>query len=455
MSMNDEKKQVRKAVIQLAWPVMLQNLLMSLMFLSDTIMLGWYSQHALAAVGLSGPVNMLVRITLMCLAIATTAMVARAFGEKNETKTNTNAVTSLTVALVVGGAVSFAGAAFARSIISLFIDRTSAQDVLLYNEASSYLSITLSIFVMSYLYLVGTAILRGVGDTKTPLKITVVANILNIIGDYILIYGKLGAPEMGVKGAAISTFICSIIEGAVILFILFFSRKSPVRLSLKDFKLVNKETLKIISRISLPAAIEPMINQMGNLVLIKMVSVLGQAALATHHVILRIESLSFMPGMGLSVATSALVGQYLGASQAKSAHLTSRQSIRFAYAIMGSIGLVFLLFPSLIIGVFTGDAEVRNLGFYCLVIAGIEQPIIGYVMINLGTFRGAGDTKTPLFINVFAVWFIRLPLAFIFTSVLHWGLIGIWLTMPIDWLVRAIIYRILYKQRKWQKIRIY
>ena len=442
-------KAVRRAVTHLAWPVMLQHLLMSVMFLSDTIMLGWYSQSALAAVGLSGPITMMIRLTMMCIPIAATAMVARSIGEQNGAKTNTNAVTALTIGIILGGIISLFGAALAGNIVALFTPPSSN----LYKEAVTYLAITLSAFVMNYLFFISTAILRGAGDTRTPLMVTIFANLLNIIGDYILIYGKLGFPEMGVKGAAISTFGSSVIEGLILLYFLF-SKKSAVRLSIKSFWLVNKATLKTMLKIALPAAFEPMITSLGGLVFLKIVAGLGQASLATHHVILRIESLSFMPGMGLSVATGALVGQYLGAKRNDLADLTSKQSIKFALMTMGTLGLIFLLFPSHIISVFTGDNDVRTLGILCLMIAAIEQPFLGYAMIHQGTFRGAGDTTIPLFINFIGVWLIRLPLALLFINIFHWGLAGAWLTMPIDWLVRSIIYKAAHNRGGWKKIRI-
>lgn len=445
----EDIKAVRQAVIHLAWPVMLQHLLMSVMFLSDTIMLGWYSQSALAAVGLSGPITMMIRLTLMCIPISATAMIARAVGEKNEFKTSTNAATALSIGIILGGIISLFGAIMAGDIVSLFTERSSG----LYHEAVIYLSITLSGFIMNYLFFIATSILRGAGDTRTPLIITIFANLLNIGADYVLIYGKLGFPEMGVKGAAIATLATSALEGLILVGFLF-SRKSAVRLSLKSFQLVNRSTLKIMMRIALPAALEPMLTHLGSLLFLKIVAGLGQASLATHHVILRIESLSFMPGMGLSVATGALVGQYLGAKRTDLASQTCRQSIKFAMGVMGMLGLAFLLLPSEIISIFTGDPDVRSLGVLCLMIAAVEQPLLGYAMIHQGTFRGAGDNRTPLFINFIGVWIVRLPLAFFFANVLGWGLWGAWLTMPIDWLARALIYKIALKKDSWNKIKI-
>ena len=447
----EDIQSVRRELKHLAWPVMLQNIFMSLMFFSDIIMLGHYkdSEVALAAVGLSGPITMMIRFTLMSVATAAMAMVARSYGEKNSVKTSANASTALLLGIVIGSIVSLVGATVSGSMISFFVEPDSG----LYQQATLYLSITLSAFVMNYLFLICTAILRGVGDTKTPMLITIFSNLLNIIGDYILIYGKLGFPEMGVKGAAISTLVSSCVEG-LILFFFIFSNKSSIKLSIRSFWLVNKATMKTLLKIALPAAFEPMITSMGSLLFLKIVAGLGQASLATHHIILRIESLSFMPGLGLSMATGALVGRYLGAKRIDLAELTTKQALMFAIVIMSGVGLTFILFPSFIIMIFTTNKNIVSLGVTCLMIAAIEQPLLGYAMIHQGTFRGAGDTTTPLFINIICVWLIRLPLAFLFANVLNWGLLGIWMTMPIDWLMRAIIYKAVHKRGNWQKIRI-
>ena len=199
---------------------------------NDIIMLGHYkdSEVALAAVGLSGPITMMIRFTLMSVATAAMAMVARSYGEKNSVKTSANASTALLLGIVIGSIVSLVGATVSGSMISFFVEPDSG----LYQQATLYLSITLSAFVMNYLFLICTAILRGVGDTKTPMLITIFSNLLNIIGDYILIYGKLGFPEMGVKGAAISTLVSSCVEG-LILFFFIFSNKSSIKLSIRSF----------------------------------------------------------------------------------------------------------------------------------------------------------------------------------------------------------------------------
>ena len=353
----EDIQSVRRELKHLAWPVMLQNIFMSLMFFSDIIMLGHYkdSEVALAAVGLSGPITMMIRFTLMSVATAAMAMVARSYGEKNSVKTSANASTALLLGIVIGSIVSLVGATVSGSMISFFVEPDSG----LYQQATLYLSITLSAFVMNYLFLICTAILRGVGDTKTPMLITIFSNLLNIIGDYILIYGKLGFPEMGVKGAAISTLVSSCVEG-LILFFFIFSNKSSIKLSIRSFWLVNKATMKTLLKIALPAAFEPMITSMGSLLFLKIVAGLGQASLATHHIILRIESLSFMPGLGLSMATGALVGRYLGAKRIDLAELTTKQALMFAIVIMSGVGLTFILFPSFIIMIFTTNKNIRK-----------------------------------------------------------------------------------------------
>lgn len=439
---------MRKEVIKLAWPIMLQNIFTIMMLLVDVIMLGWYSKTSLAAAGISGPITMTLRLILMSVPIAATAMVARAVGEQNQDKAVANAALGLLTGFIIGLAISLSGVVLARTMVGIFANPSTE----LYHQATAYLSITISVFVFNYLFLISTAVLRGAGDTRSALIITIFANTLNVIGDYFLIYGKAGFPEMGIRGAAISTAVSSVVECLLILWVVFGARKSALKVRLRSFYNISLAGVKTLLRISLPAAVEPLINQMGSLVFLKIVSTLGETALATHHILIRIEGFSFMPGMGLSMATAALVGQCLGAKCVEKAEATRKESLRFAFIIMGALGLLFLIFREYIIMGFTSDMEVRALGAWLLIIAALEQPLLGYAIIHQGVMRGAGDTRSPLYISVICVWLIRVPVAYLFVMVFKWGLLGAWLTMPLDWIGRSIIYTIIYNHGRWKKI---
>lgn len=440
---------MRKEVFKLAWPVMLQNTMMILTLLVDTAMLGWYSDTSQAASGIGTPINLMARLVLMCVPITATATVARAIGEGDNAKASINGALALLVGLVLGGALSLSGNFGARLMAGFFVDT----NIQVGREAITYLSITLSAFVLNYIFLIGTAILRAGGDTVTALVITIFSNIINVLGNYLLIYGKFGFPELGIRGAAIATALAWAVECASMLAILFVG-KSIIRIRLGDFWRITRGMFSTLVRISAPTAIEPLITHTGALLFLKIVSSFGVVALATHHILLRIEGFSFMPAMGLSMASGALLGQMLGARQMEKAGLIHKAALELTFVIMGGMAVFFMLFSSPIMSLFTPNPDVRHLGALCLIIAGIEQPIIGYAMVHVGLLRGAGDTKSTLYINVIGIWLVRLPLAYLLAVVFKMGLLGIWLTMPVDWVVRSIIYNVVYRHGRWKRINI-
>jgi putative MATE family efflux protein len=440
---------MRKEVFKLAWPVMLQNTMMILTLMVDTAMLGWYSDTSQAAAGIGTPINLMARLVLMCIPITATAIVSRSIGECNNAKASINAALALLVGLALGGALSLGGSFGARLMAGFFVDTNTQVG----REAVIYLSITLSAFVLNYIFLIGTAILRAAGNTTTALVITIFSNLFNVLGNYLLIYGKFGFPELGIRGAAIATALAWTVECVSMLAILFVG-KAVIRIRLGDFRRITGRMFGTLMRISAPAAIEPLVTHTGSLLFLKIVSTFGVATLAAHHILIRIEGFSFMPAMGLSMASGALLGQVLGAKQMEKTGAIHKAALELTFVIMGGMGILFMLFPSPIIGLFTPKPDIRQLGALCLIIAGIEQPIMGYAMVHLGLLRGSGDTKSTFYVNVIGVWLVRLPLAYLLAVVFKMGLLGIWLSMPVDWLARSIIYYFVYRGGRWKRINI-
>lgn len=446
---------MRKTVLNLAWPVVVQNLLMSMMLYVDTIMLGRYNPISLAAMGVNRPILMAIRLILMAIGIGTIATVARAFGECNQEKTKQQAVTSIWTGVIIGLVVSVGGFLLAPSMVNIYVDKTTQPE--LWYEAMSYLRIAISAFGFSYTFLVGSSVLRACGDTRSPMLIAIYVNIFNVIGNYCLIYGNFGFPELGILGSALSTALADVIEG-LLFFIIIFSKKSVIRIYLRDLFKVEWNNFKTLLKVSLPAGLEPTIIQIGQLILYyTMIAKLGETAIASHQIVLSIESLSFMPGMGFAIACGALVGQNLGAKRVDLAESAYRESLKIALLIMTSFGILFAVFPQYLVGIFVNASEapdVAKLGALCLMIGAIEEPLIGWAMIHQGTLRGAGDTKSSAIVAFIGVWVVRLPMAYLFTTVFGWGLVGLWATMPIDWLVRSIAFRILYLKGRWKQIKI-
>lgn len=444
-----ERREVRREVFRLAWPVVLQNITRTTMFIADSVMLGNFHPSAIASVGIAGPfVYTFVAVTTS-LAVGTMAVVARAVGEKDAAKQERHAITALAAAAIAGIILAALALATLDGVIRIF-EVEGSPDVMA--NAVAYLSTITWAFPFILVEIVASSVLRAAGNSKIPMLIAVGANLLNIGLNYLLIYGELGLPGMGVRGAAAASVIAYGLQTTVVVLILF-SRRSPIPLRLGSFRFVNRDSFAKLARVTIPAAIEPMILQGGLLVVVKYITVLGAASLAAHRAAIAVESLSFMPCYGLAIACSAVVGQSLGAGNIRRAELGLQESARISLWFMSSLGILFFAVPSFLMGLFVpGEPDVIMLGAACLAISAFEQPFMGLTMVYGGALRGAGDTRSPVYVGIVGFWLIRIPISYLFAFTFGWGIIGIWMVMVLDWLARTIVFMVLYKRGRWKTI---
>ncbi|MDV5121064.1 MAG: MATE family efflux transporter, partial [Candidatus Scalindua sp.] len=318
---------------------------------------------------------------------------------------------------------------------------------------SSYLKIVLGFFIFRLIVLTGTSIFRGAGDTLTPMIITLIMNCVNILFNWLLIFGIWIFPRMEVVGAAWATSIAYTV-GAVLIFYKLLSRKSILTISFRNIIAVNKSIIKRILRVSLPATLDASLTQMGYLFFIKIIAMLGTVALAAHQIAIRIEALSFMLGFALAVATATIVGQSLGAGKPELARLSMRKNCQIALAMMGFFAFIFLAFAKPMAMVFHPEQDVLALAAYCVMIAALEQPALAIYMVYSGGLRGAGDTLSPMIITIVGTLCFHLPVAYVFGIVLEWGLPGIWFGAALGWILRAIAVYILFRRGRWRRIKV-
>ncbi len=442
--MDPEAREIRKKFLTLVWPVIIQNFLMMLMFNIDTAMVGRLDEVSLAAMGIIGPVRWTIMAAVFGVCIGTVATVARSVGEKNQEKAASFAATAYIVSLVVGIFTTFIVSLLCFKIPALFID-----DKRVIYEAGRYLRITFLFFSFTYASVIGASILRAAGDTRTPMFISGLTNLLNIFGDYVLIFGKFGFPKLGLYGAGLSTGICRCI-GGILMTLFIFSHRSILPLKISSFRLVTKKSLRELLKVSIPAASEPLFVNSGFLVFTKIVAALGTFAMAANRIALAVESLSFMPGHAFSTACATIVGQKTGERSPRGVELCVKQSLKVSISVMGAFGLLFLVIPGLLAGIYTNNKSVIATATICLMIGAVEQPFLGIAQIIKGTFHGTGDTKTPVLIGAIGVWGPRLILSYLLAIYFNLGLVGIWIATTADWITRAVLYlwRYRHKQRK-------
>jgi putative MATE family efflux protein len=407
-------------------------------------MVGRLGEVGLSAVGIAGPLLWSISVVIMAVAIGTTATVARAIGENDKTKAQANAATGMLLALLGSIVVTVVAIVYAESLVSFFLD-----DPAVAIKGAYYFRTVITTIVFSFLGMIAASALRAAGDTRTPMIVSVVSNILNIAGNYVLIFGKFGFPRLGVMGAGYATALARFFEGAVLIMYLS-STRSAVRLRLRNIALVSKESFKRVLKVALPAAAEPLGVHTGFLAFMKIVALLGTTAYAAHRVAIAVESLGFMAADAFAIVTATIVGQSLGAGRKDLASMGMREAVKVGLLIMGVVGLLFLTIPGLLARIVTDKPGLIDLAIICLMIGAAEQPLMAVAGVFRGVFQGAGDTKIPAIVGGISVWAIRVPAAYVLAVVLGMGLAGIWVTTAVDWGFRTLIFLYIYRRGKWK-----
>jgi len=285
-----------------------------------------------------------------------------------------------------------------------------------------------------------SAIMHGIGDMRTPMEAIILVNILHVIIAWPLIYGKLGLPMLGVKGAAVAINTSEFIGCIYLLFHAF--RKKYITIGSPDIDLFSR-----IWKIGWPVALERMAHQSGQLIYSSFIIGYGTTAYAAHQIGLSIESLSFMPGAGMGTAASTLMGQALGAKKLKRAHISHVEALRLAVIVMATMGLLFLAVPGYLIGVFTSDPKVIELGSVFLRLVAFAQVPLAVSFVYAGSLRGTGDTFYVFIVTLLAMWGIRVAFSWIAVDLLHLSLYAVWGVFLIDWYVRGAAFAWRYKKR--------
>lgn len=427
-----ERRALRRTILSLAWPVIVSNFLQVLATTVDLVMVGRIGVAELNAVGIGGNIVFFTFTVMIGITSGTIALVARATGAKKPREADHFLFQSIISGVLLSLPMIVVGVLFSHALVAPFSPTPEIQALAADYVAIIFLSVP-SLFVI----FIANAALRAAGDTKTPLIIGVVENLVNFAINYVLIFGNFGFPALGVRGAAIGTSLAYFV-GAVLFLGLFVDRR--VRVGIRwERPVANWPTIRRILRIGVPAATEQLAFQIGILIWIVFVVSFGEDALAAHQIGLRVQSFAFMPGLGLSIASSALVGQNLGAQSPDQAERSARESTKLSIAIMGSIAAFNFVFAPWIALAFANPGPAVDLAVLFIRLHALSIPAVAAFFTLSGSLRGAGDTKWPLYTSVFGTYVVRLPLSALLGYVLGFGLLGVWIALPIEYWVRALI----------------
>ena len=437
---------LKKAIILLAIPMVFEMVMESVFALVDIYFVSRVSTNAVATIGLTESVVTLIYAVAVGISMAATAVIARRIGEGNQEGAKNTATQIIYIGIAVSFIFSLMGIFYAKDILGLM--KASPE---LIEEGYQYTQILIGGNVTIVLLFLINAIFRGAGNASYAMWVLVFSNGLNILLDPLFIFGLGPFPELGVKGAAVATTIGR--GSAVVLQLLLLFGKSRVQLALRHLKLQWKIVTNIV-RISWGGIGQFLIGTSSWLFLMRIMSEFGSEVLAGYTIAIRIAIFCLMPAWGLSNAAATLVGQSLGANAPDRATQAVWQTGKYNAFFMGTLSVVFLIWSEPIVSIFSAVPEVVETASLCLRVFAMGYVFYAFGMVLIQSFNGAGDTKTPTYINFFCFWLFQLPLAYFTALHLAWGPLGVMMSIVLAEIVLTLVSAYYFKRGRWKKIKV-
>ncbi|NOX85525.1 MAG: MATE family efflux transporter [Chlorobi bacterium] len=428
-----------KLILNFALPMLMGNVFQQLYNVVDSIIIGKFlGKEALAAVGASFPLIFVLVSFVIGFAIGSTIVIAQYFGAKDMERVK-RAVDTLYIFMFFTSLI--------LTFLGIYISKYIFQLIALPSEviplAVDYFSIYSLGFVLFFGFQGTSAILRGLGDSRTPVYFLVMSTIVNIALDLFFVLG-LG---WGIRGVAAATVIA---QATAFFAIVFYINKYHRFLDFSPLKMKFDREIFIKSiRIGFPSGIQQTVVSVGFLFLYRIVSIFGTTTIAAYSIAMRIDSFAVMPSLNFSAAISTFVGQNIGAGKTDRIRSGLKATLKISMIISAVISAVAVVFARPIMSVFTNDAEVINIGMKYLYIVSSFYIVMAAMFSLMGLLRGAGDTLTSMFITMFTLWIVRIPASY-FLSV-KFGNVGIWWGIPIAWCLGLTLSFLYYKTGRWKK----
>ncbi|MCX6335129.1 MAG: MATE family efflux transporter [Bacteroidia bacterium] len=428
-----------KLIFQFAAPMLLGNIFQQLFSVIDAIVVGnFIGKQALAAVGASFPIIFMMVSLIIGLVMGTTVVIAQYFGAKDFVKVKRAIDTMYIYSAIAGVITTVAGLLLAEPMLRLL---GLPEEIM--PSAVLYLRIYFAGIIIFFGYNGTSAVLRGLGDSKTPLYFLIIATVANII----LVLLFVGVFKWGIAGAAYATLLANGIAFALAIFWLNKTHKL-IRIAIRGLHF-DREIFRQSIRIGLPTGIQQTFVAMGNLALMGIVNTFGTNVIAGYSVASRLDSLAMIPAMSFSQALSTFVGQNIGANKVSRIKKGLRSTMKMSGAITIATSIIIVIWGHVIMSLFTKDAEVIRIGDQYLTIVSIFYLLFTIMFIYAGVMRGAGDTLIPMFFSLISLWLIRIPLAYFLSK--HMGVQGIWWAIPAGWFIGLSLAFMYYKTGRWKK----
>ncbi len=439
-------KEAYSTYLALAWPCVLEALLLCAVNMVDTLMVSGLGEEAIAAVGITSQPKFVLLAAVFAFNGGITAVIARRKGEERQEASNAILKGVLVVGLGLGLLISAIGIFGGRGLILL----AGAEDAYL-QQAVDYFMILSSGFVFQTLNLVINAAQRGSGRTRITMQTNLIANLVNIFCNYLLIYGNLGFPKMGVAGAALATTIGAVVACTVAV-ITLLQRSGYLNLYLMKAQVFSLRLLQPVFRIAGSAFVEQIFMRIGFFLYAMIVANLGTTPYATHLICMSLLNLSFSFGDGISVAAATLVGQRLGAGSVPEAKLYAKVGQRVALVASTFVALLFFFGRNSLIELYSDDPEIIAMGAVIMVIMALSTHVQTAQLVYNGCLRGAGDAKYVALTSLVSIGILRPLIAYILCMYTPLGVYGAWASLFIDLVIRTVLSGHRFKSGKWSEV---
>ena len=432
-----------RAILLLSIPALLEMVMESIFVISDIFFVSRLGSDSVATVGLTESLLTIIYAISIGLGTATTSMVSRRVGEKHNQEASVTAFQAILTGLFVSLLIGIPGAIWADRLLSMMGASKNIVD-----NMSGYARIMLGGNIVIMMLFIINAIFRSAGDAAVAMKVLWIGNIINIILDPCFIFGLGPFPEMGVTGAAIATTIGRGTAVLVQFYLLFFGKKR-VHLHVSQLRMDFRIMFRML-RLSVGSIGQNLIGTTSWIALVRIISVFGSEVVAGYTIAIRIIGFTILPSWGISNASSTLVGQNLGANKPERAERAVWVTGLVNMILLGVIGLFLVIFPTFFIKLFINDANVIVSGVLGLRIISIGFISYGLGMVLVNSFNGAGDTSTPLKINIFAFWMIEIPLAWLLAIKAGMEEEGVFIAIVVAETVMTITSWLVFRRGKWK-----
>jgi putative MATE family efflux protein len=441
----------RITLFALAWPILIETFLRMLFGTVDTFMLSGYKDTAVAGVGAANQYVSILILLFQMVSGGSGIIISQYLGARNNKKASDVALVSIMFNLLFGLLISFVLLIFAGKILGFM---NFPKDV--YQYSKEFLTIIGSFSFVQAVSITVSAILRSHGHVKDPMFVNMGANALNIIGNFIFIYGMFGMPVLGVKGVAIST-VSSQFIGLIVIFIIL-KKKVGLSFSMLEVLRMPKDAitdiLKSIFKIGGPAAGESISYNISQVVITAIISTMGAYALTTRFYVFNLMLYIMLFGLATGQATQILIGHMIGAGRTDDAYKTCMRSLKIAVAISFALAVVFAIFGKIFLGLFTDDENIIEIGGMLFAITVILEPGRSFNIIVGFSLKGAGDARFILYLGLISMWSVAVFMSFFLGVVLHLGLIGVWIAFAADEWLRGIVMLKRWRSRAWEKMSV-